>query len=81
MVEVMTDHPQSAEQRCTCVSCGECGGSGTVWFAFGGKEYLGNSRCDDLDEMETCEECGGSGLSEKCEYCYDRDDEFSDDYC
>lgn len=70
----------SIEAKCTCVSCGECGGSGTVWFAFGGKEYLGNGRRDDLDEMETCEECGGSGLSEKCERCYDRDEEFADDY-
>ena len=66
----MSEAP-TAEQRCTCVSCGECRGTGTVWFAFGGKEYLGNSRCDDLDEMETCSECGGSGVTEVCEHCED----------
>jgi hypothetical protein len=61
-------------RQCTCVSCGECRGTGTVWFAFGGREYLGNRRCDDLDEMHTCEECGGSGLSEMCDFCQDERD-------
>lgn len=61
------------EVRCTCVSCGECGGSGNVWFSFGGR-YLGNRRCDDLDDLRTCEECGGSGLAEMCEVCQDERD-------
>lgn len=55
---------------CKCVTCGECGGSGTVWISFSGK-YLGNHRCDDLDEMERCEECEGSGLTELCDECRD----------
>jgi hypothetical protein len=63
-------------RKCTCVSCGECGGSGSVWFAFGGREYLGNSRCDDLDEMHTCEECNGSGITEMCDYCQDMRDDY-----
>jgi hypothetical protein len=75
-----TDTPLSTDlvpvRHCTCVSCGECGGSGTVWFAFGGREYLGNSRCDDLDEMETCEECRGSGITEMCDYCQDTRDDY-----
>ena len=36
---------------CKCVFCGECDGMGTVWRSFSGK-YLGNRRCDDLDELE-----------------------------
>ena len=62
------------EERCTCVRCGECNGSGNVWFTFGralygGHEYLGSRRCDDLDEMETCDECNGSGITEECDRC------------
>jgi len=61
--------PQTIESEpCTCVRCGECGGSGTIWLDFNGR-YLGNRRCDDLDEMETCEECGGSGIVEVCARC------------
>jgi hypothetical protein len=62
------DRPPGKDE-CRCVSCGECRGSGTVWFAFGGREYLGNGRRDDLDEMETCHECRGSGISEECDRC------------
>ena len=53
---------------CECVSCPDCGGSGTIWFDLAGR-YLGNHRCDDLDVLETCEECGGSGVSEVCYEC------------
>jgi hypothetical protein len=53
---------------CACVACEECGGSGHVWRSFSGK-YLGNHRCDDLDELETCEECHGSGITEMCDGC------------
>lgn len=66
----MTNSAQAVRRQCECVSCGECRGSGRVWFFFGG-DYLGNSRCDDLDQMETCEECGGGGIIELCEYCQD----------
>lgn len=60
---------------CQCTRCPECSGSGTVWFAFGGK-YLGKHRSDDLDEMGPCEECGGSGVTEVCWECSEaiRDD-------
>lgn len=58
---------------CECVSCGECGGTGTVWFSFHGPDrggkYLGNHRCDDLDETDSCPECGGSGITEACYEC------------
>lgn len=55
---------------CECVSCPECGGSGSVWFSFSGK-YIGRNRHDDLDELETCHKCDGSGLSELCDECRD----------
>jgi hypothetical protein len=56
-----------AVEPCACVRCGACGGSGTIWLDFRGR-YLGNSRCDDLDEMEPCDECSG-GIVEVCERC------------
>lgn len=58
---------------CECVRCSECGGQGTVYFAFPGPDrggkYLGNSRNDDLDEMERCYACNGSGIVEACNEC------------
>lgn len=77
----MTDEMKKvASEPCWCVRCGECDGTGNVWFAFGGREYLGRIRSDDLDEMETCEECGGSGIHETCDRCQllrEMDDEVS----
>jgi len=43
---------------------------GNIWLDFRG-HYLGNHRSDDLDEMEVCDECGGSGTSEMCAECMD----------
>ena len=63
-----------AEDKCTCVRCSECDGFGSVWISFSGK-YMGKYRCDDFDEMITCPECGGSGITEMCDYCRDREDE------
>lgn len=59
---------------CTCVHCDECGGSGNVWFSFNHK-YLGRYRCDDLDELETCESCRGSGIEEMCDHCRELEDD------
>ena len=53
---------------CKCVNCPECQGTGTVWISFGG-QYLGKHRCDDLDDSETCDYCGGSGIVEICDDC------------
>lgn len=63
------------DDKCTCVVCPECGGTGNVWWSFSGK-YLGRFRLDDLDVLEPCEECGGSGIIEMCDYCamLDEDD-------
>jgi len=54
--------------ECTCTSCEGCGGTGHVWYSFSG-EYLGNSRCDDMDELEVCDDCGGSGIFDVCDHC------------
>lgn len=59
---------------CSCVSCDECKGSGVIWVAVDGS-YLGCRRCDDLDDVETCNECGGIGLTEICQECRDKYDE------
>jgi hypothetical protein len=58
------------EKPCECVRCPECKGTGNVFFAFGGKTYLGSSRRDDLDEMEPCDFCRG-GIIEECSRCCD----------
>jgi len=56
------------KEPCRCRACADCRGSGAVWFDWNGK-YLGNSRSDDLDDMETCDSCGGSGIVETCDRC------------
>jgi hypothetical protein len=58
---------------CQCVTCPECRGTGNVFFSFGGRHYLGSSRWDDLDEMETCDNCRG-GIIQKCDRCGELDE-------
>ena len=58
---------------CKCVSCDECGGLGSIWISFSGK-YMGKHRCDDLDEMDTCPDCGGYGFAEVCDECLEADE-------
>lgn len=53
---------------CKCVVCEECNGTGSVWYSFDG-HYLGKSRCDDMDELDTCIECHGMRVVETCEEC------------
>jgi len=36
---------------------------------------MGKYRCDDLDSMDVCPECGGSGLAEMCDECREALDE------
>lgn len=62
---------------CKCVSCGECGGSGSIWRSYFGK-YLGKHRCDDLDEMDCCPECGGDGIIALCGECREKWEEEMD---
>jgi hypothetical protein len=57
-----------SDEPCGCIRCSWCAGSGSYWLDMHGK-YLGQSRRDDLDELEICEECGGSGIVESCDRC------------
>lgn len=57
-----------SKMTCKCISCLECNGDGYIWVSFSG-EYLGKHRCDDLDEMDVCLDCGGNGTTELCYEC------------
>ncbi len=54
---------------CTCVRCGDCGGSG-------------NFRVDDLGmpewDLEPCQQCGGTGIVEVCDSCQEREEQAQD---
>ena len=67
-----SEYERVLKEPCHCVPCSSCGGTGTVWFAFPGADrggrFLGNHRCDDLDDLELCEECNG-GIVEVCPRC------------
>lgn len=56
-------------EPCTCVICPDCNGTGSAWWSFGHKKYLGKHRWDDLDELEPCENCH-NGVIESCDRCY-----------
>lgn len=58
---------------CECVYCDFCDGKGHFWVNFRGQAVI---HCDDLDQMEMCEECNGSGIIETCAACMDDDDDF-----
>lgn len=32
---------------------------------------MGKYRCDDFDEMMTCDECDGTGVVEICDECFE----------
>lgn len=52
--------------NCTYSPCPECGGTGGVWISFNG-EHIGRYRIDDLDELDVCPECNGSGIFQECD--------------
>lgn len=54
---------------CSCIACDCCNGTGNIWVDM--ISGLPTVHCDDLDELETCEECGGSGVAEVCDECRD----------
>ena len=61
---------------CVCVRCDACSGSGTIQVGMDGLPNYG----DDLYDLESCYECGGTGISEVCDRCreleeFDHDDE------
>jgi hypothetical protein len=65
-------------EPCECVSCGDCGGTGTVYYDIGGN-YVGEHMHDDMDSPESCDMCSG-GTVDECDRCillndYDREAE------
>jgi hypothetical protein len=57
---------QVESEPCKCVSCDFCGGAGNYWVDLDGT--IGPPG-DDLGDLETCDECGGSGTVETCDRC------------
>lgn len=55
-------------EPCACVRCGDCGGSGSYYVDHRG-HFLGQHRSDDMDDLEYCDGCGGSGIVEVCSRC------------
>lgn len=50
---------------CRCSSCSMCGGRGTI------RVECSAHFSPDGYELESCDECGGSGIADECDYCYD----------
>lgn len=55
------------DEPCKCVHCSFCDGSGNLWVDLGGEFH--KHRLDDLGDLETCDECSGSGIIETCDRC------------
>lgn len=54
---------------CTCVSCGDCNGSGQVEvFEPGYPEW----------DLESCSNCRGTGIVELCDECQEREEQAQD---
>jgi hypothetical protein len=54
------------KESCYCVRCNICGGQGNYRVDLHGRPTDG---MDDMDSLEPCEECGGSGIVETCDRC------------
>lgn len=48
-----------ATEPCRCVRCGECNGNGNVRAELSIGDF----------DLEACEGCGGSGITEVCDRC------------
>lgn len=49
------------KQPCKCVTCGQCMGNGNM--------RIGDWRQSEGYDLETCDECRGSGIVEECDRC------------
>lgn len=66
---------------CHCLRCDACNGSGHIWVDERGRALSGPR--DDLDDLETCDNCRGTGFVEECDACADyreRREAEDDDY-
>ena len=59
---------QLEKQPCTCEMCSFCHGTGGYYVDSRGR-FLGVYRSDDLSDLETCEFCGGCGVTDQCSRC------------
>ena len=62
---------------CTCPLCSMCGGRGTIAVDMRGRVVL--HRCDDMCDLEMCDECGGSGCAAECDHCRDQRERAEDE--
>lgn len=67
--------PQPHALACSCSSCSMCNGRGSYSVDSRGR-FVPHG--DDLYDLETCEECGGSGMSYECDYCLDQREQDGD---
>ena len=63
-------------EKCECVDCDTCKGSGTVWVS---GDHMSAFRFNDEGDMESCPECGGEGITSMCLKCW-MDQEDDEDY-
>ncbi len=61
----MTDAMMAAPS-CSCITCATCHGRG--WFYVDGRGRF-MPYGDELADRESCEDCGGSGITELCDAC------------
>jgi hypothetical protein len=61
---------QLEKQPCTCERCCMCEGTGGYYVDSRGR-FQGVHRSDDMEDLETCEFCGGSGVTDECSRCMD----------
>lgn len=52
--------------ECRCVSCAACQGRGHHYVDLHGHVV---DCFDDLCDLESCEDCGGTGITEECDTC------------
>jgi DnaJ-class molecular chaperone len=64
-------------EKCECIACGTCKGTGTVWVSWEG-DFMSAERFDDMGDTESCPDCGGDGLYYYCLKCSLEDEEEED---
>ena len=48
------------QEPCRCISCPDCGGSGSLWVTLDGAFH--QHRVDDMGDLETCDSYGSSAF-------------------
>jgi hypothetical protein len=66
MRDVVNDIAKVEKEPCRCIRCDMCAGQGNCRVDFDGRPTDG---LDDLYNLETCEDCGGSGITDTCDRC------------